>query len=388
MTTATRFKNILAKQIEGIPALIGLPTSETTYLVSPVGGRPSEVYVRLYGDVNRVVVALNHNVSPYANLPVRVRVNTSGLYEVIGVDGLQAETFAGAATGSLNIPTMIGSLVATTWESSQFAPAKIRAANEGQDLFVYMNPAVYGSALIGNIYLDLSTAVASITTGQKALVAISVDTSANTLSATVGTSVAVTEPLHLAEAIAVTVPTGNVRLAAYVIQAGATTLPTTALTVDGNYYYDLRTWIAQPSTGGGGGGGTTLVDLRWDDFYPTVGTRGILDVAGQKFRGITYNASAANGDTLTTSTYLPAGDYTAEIITYKDTNLAIIDIKVNGAVVETLDLYAASQALNYQTTFTLSISSDGEQTIDLVVNGKNGSSSAYYLAITRLWIHS
>lgn len=387
MTTAKRFKQVLDRSAQGIPALIGRLNSDGSYTVT-ASGRANEIYARLYGDENRVITVLNHRVSAYANLPIRVRRADSGLYEVIGVDGIEAEQFAGASVPSLNIPRLTGSLITTVWETSQLQPARAHPANNSNDLWVYVEKAIYGDSIVGGLHVDLADAVGAIATGKAAIV-LSLNTSINSITATNGTDTDVDTAITLEDVMAITIPSGDIRLAAYIIQSGATTLPTSALAIDGNYYYDLRTFIGVPTVSSGSGGSSQWMGAQFNhyDFCATVGIVATQTLSGQTYPYMVYNSSNANGDTLKIIAHMATGNYEAKIVVCKDYNRAIMDVKVNGTVNTSVDMYSASSVYNHEIVITFTIASDGEQTFEFVANGKNASSSGYFLTITRMWVY-
>jgi hypothetical protein len=81
---------------------------------------------------------------------------------------------------------------------------------------------------------------------------------------------------------------------------------------------------------------------------------------------------------------LPAGTYTIKVGTYVNTNCCILDIIIDGASVGTLDVYSAASTAGILSKAGVVIVGSGAHTIKLLVNGKNASSSGYYLVVSFL----
>ena len=101
-----------------------------------------------------------------------------------------------------------------------------------------------------------------------------------------------------------------------------------------------------------------------------------------------YDSGAAVGDEINWKAYLAPGTYTLGLLAGIATDRGIIDIKINGTVVATFDLYAASIDANHISTQTgIVVSTGGIKTITLKVTGKNASSTNYTAAFTDLWLY-
>lgn len=233
---------------EGVYGEIGLLNSDGSYTVFVSGTQ--DVWVRIDGNPSNTVAAINQKVLPKARLPVRMRMNKSRRYEIIDPEPIRNEEFMGEAAGTANLPPLVGSAVPVVWESDQFKPGRVRSL-DGTDLNVFMEELPYGDTLLGNVSLDLSTVVGAITSGKKALIVVSVDPTTNTLTATSGGDVGLPVQLTRAMALAVAVPTGDIRLRAYIISEGATALPRVRLSADTDFQFDLRPWITLPGAGSG-----------------------------------------------------------------------------------------------------------------------------------------
>ena len=178
-----RLNNKINSLIEGQPGEIGKLNADGSY-TPRVEGTQNEVWVRLDGDPSRAVAAINNATSYKARLPVRVRVNASGRYEVIKVDPLPALAFLGEASPSHNVPPLIGDAINIILNGDQFKPGRIRALN-GLDLQIIMEELPYPEKLLGgpDTITDLTAAVAAVGASKKAWVVISVDPTDNTITA-------------------------------------------------------------------------------------------------------------------------------------------------------------------------------------------------------------
>jgi hypothetical protein len=76
--------------------------------------------------------------------------------------------------------------------------------------------------------------------------------------------------------------------------------------------------------------------------------------------------------------YFEAGTYTLQIIGTDNSSQGIMKVKIDGSTVATWDKYAAGTAHNQiSTTTDIAVALSGVKTIQVLVDGKNGSSSDY-----------
>lgn len=95
-----------------------------------------------------------------------------------------------------------------------------------------------------------------------------------------------------------------------------------------------------------------------------------------------------DGDYFTAGVFLNKGSYTCAMtsITYSDAGK--LDWTLNGVSQTTgQDWYSAGLVYNVTKTFTLTVPFTGYHTLKAIVNGKNGSSSAYYARPTQIDIY-
>lgn len=422
-----RLNRHLQREIEGIRGELGKLQTDGTMLV-PVSGAPNEVYVRLDGDPARTEAAINQRVNPRARLPVRLRRNSSGRYEVIGLDAIPANGFLGENAPSANIPVVEGAAVNALWESYQLKPGKIRALSDS-GLGIFMEELAYGDTLLGNVSMNLATVAGTISASSKAWIIIAVDPATNTLSATKGTEVGYPIPLTRDDANAETVTSGLLKLWAFLMRSGDTSLPNQPRSPDTVYFADLRPWLTIPGdvgavdatdvtyTPGDSGdwsatpdhvdealdtlasdvaglvaAGTTYpkrATMWHDEALVTNGNVIASDMgiaANQLYQAAAYQNTPANADAFTHSFMLRAGTYTFSVLGVVATNRGKIDWYIDDMgtpVITGQDWYDGTPAYNVIKTVSVTVTGDGYHKLKGVINGKNGSSSDYYMVLTR-----
>jgi hypothetical protein len=97
--------------------------------------------------------------------------------------------------------------------------------------------------------------------------------------------------------------------------------------------------------------------------------------------GIYQDSPADNQVVYRVRTYLDPAVYRCRIVYTKSSNTAIIQLRLVGTETvtgSTIDTYAAVIAYNNVDDENLTISKAGEYRVELITNGKNGSSSDYY----------
>ena len=81
------------------------------------------------------------------------------------------------------------------------------------------------------------------------------------------------------------------------------------------------------------------------------------------------------------------GDYTIDILCYTENDAGKLDITIDGSVACTIDLYSASTDKNVEFSESIGTLAVGLHTIKFIGNGRNASSSAYYLRIQAFAIY-
>lgn len=107
----------------------------------------------------------------------------------------------------------------------------------------------------------------------------------------------------------------------------------------------------------------------------------VIEGTSSFFGNDCYQGSGGNGDTFEQKFFLAAGTYTLKVYGSQAFNRGIVDWYVDGSIVASgQDWYSAGTSTVIQTV-SVTIATDGEHTLKGVVNGKNGSSSGYYMAL-------
>ena len=99
------------------------------------------------------------------------------------------------------------------------------------------------------------------------------------------------------------------------------------------------------------------------------------------------NSSGANGDYLEFDAYLAAGEYTFNVVYSNGSNGGLVDLTVDGDLVTQIDMYGGgTQDIQSVTTgFVIATGGLGKK-IRLELNGKNPSSSGYYMFWSQMLI--
>ena len=96
------------------------------------------------------------------------------------------------------------------------------------------------------------------------------------------------------------------------------------------------------------------------------------------------NSSHNDGDEINFEAYIPAGTYTVHLTGQRNTNRGLIDIYVGVNEVTSFDQYGVSNTDHWWTNTGVTIATSGVQTIRMVIDGKNGASSDYWMNIGSL----
>ena len=106
----------------------------------------------------------------------------------------------------------------------------------------------------------------------------------------------------------------------------------------------------------------------------------------QPYAFYSTQSSPANGDSFTQGFYVNAGTYTLYAMGTTDTNRAKIDWYVDNVLVGSgQDWYASNQFGIIKSVPSISLTA-GYHVLKGVANGKNASSSNYYMVLTKMWL--
>ena len=111
--------------------------------------------------------------------------------------------------------------------------------------------------------------------------------------------------------------------------------------------------------------------------------------SGQDYAKYARITTHANGDEFTNGFMLEAGTYTFSVLGYTDTNLGKLDWYIDDVLVVTgEDWYGSSVNNVLKTHASITVTGSGRHVLRGVTNGKNGSSSNYYIELTKYWFTS
>lgn len=99
-----------------------------------------------------------------------------------------------------------------------------------------------------------------------------------------------------------------------------------------------------------------------------------------------FNSSGTNGDYIYFDILLPAGTYTIKTNGYKGGNRGIREVLVDDVSKGTYDYYAAVDAGNTVSTYSIGSLTAGVHRIKIKNTGKNAASTGYYQDITEILI--
>lgn len=139
-----------------------------------------------------------------------------------------------------------------------------------------------------------------------------------------------------------------------------------------------------------GGAGTFPQEATiWVDQMTTImGVWGAIALPSQRYLFAWQNSSHANGDELQYPLFMAAGTYTIYFFCATTNDAPLVDVEIDGTPVVTgVDFYSVTATVyNVVLSASITIPADGNVTLGLKINGKNGSSSNYYLTLNKLWI--
>lgn len=99
-----------------------------------------------------------------------------------------------------------------------------------------------------------------------------------------------------------------------------------------------------------------------------------------------YQSSAANGDSFEQRLVLDAGNYTFYALGLQNNVHGKVDWSLDGTIFASgQDWYHASVQANIIKTASLTVATGGQHILTGVMNGKNASSGAYALPLTKYW---
>lgn len=219
------FRAMVKANAEGVYARIGKLEAAGTFTLQ-VPGRANFVYVRLNGETQNVQEAINLKVQVRPDMPVRIRRNEAGVWEIIDVYPQETSAALGNAAPAMNRPPADGDGVQETVGARNYKPGRVKLSGT-DNLTIQVEPFDYwfhGSrrAFTGGT-LDLASNRPS-TSGAYAWVQVYVDPVTNTLAAETGSEYALRTFLTPAERAMIDIRDG-VPVDAVILRNGQTSAP-------------------------------------------------------------------------------------------------------------------------------------------------------------------
>lgn len=135
----------------------------------------------------------------------------------------------------------------------------------------------------------------------------------------------------------------------------------------------------------------TRATMWGDEGIVVAGNTGVTIAIGtsQLYSAYAYQTTPANGDARTWGMYLAAGTYTFKVLGTLGNNQGKSDYYIDGTLVASGDdWYAASGSSNAILTHSsITVSGNGWHQFKIVVNGKNASSSNYFMVVGKIWFY-
>lgn len=130
--------------------------------------------------------------------------------------------------------------------------------------------------------------------------------------------------------------------------------------------------------------------VMWHDQSSVISGASLASVnnTSQRYNTVTTQSAALDGDSWGNGCELKAGTYTISFLSLTNSNRGKLDVWVDNVVSDAvgIDFYSAGLTNDVIKTATITIKSDGYHRFKFIVNGKNASSSSYYIALTKIWL--
>ncbi len=108
-----------------------------------------------------------------------------------------------------------------------------------------------------------------------------------------------------------------------------------------------------------------------------------IGIASYQAMNYYYQNGGVDGDELNYEIFLAAGTYTFRFMGMEHDTRGIFDLTIDGIVKGSIDTYNSSFGENYIASITgATVATSGVADVNVKINGKNASSSGYYLSIT------
>lgn len=198
------------------------------------------VWVKVYGSDERIVQAYNGRVQPRNKLPVWLRRLADGTYEIEGVRSRDGSDFLGEALGTMNIPELIGELLATVWPARNLKPGRARLSEAG-GMTIAIEPFYYADGYFEGGDIDLTDYVPT-TADTQVWAKIYFDPISDALGVTVSDSYTLAYTMLEEDLGDVLISPNAVPLTGVVLKYGDTTLSAASVIIA------AQNWIGAPIT--------------------------------------------------------------------------------------------------------------------------------------------
>lgn len=180
------------------------------------------VWVKLYGQDERIVQAYNTKVTPRDKMPVLLRQQITGEFVIWEGDPVAGTELYGEAAGTMFTPELIGELMATVWPARNLKPGRVRLSELG-GMKAYVEAFYYSGGWFGGGTIDLEDYVPA-TTNTQVWAVIWYDPISEALGATVSDEYGLAYTMSEPDLGAIALPAQYIRLAGVLLTEGDTAL--------------------------------------------------------------------------------------------------------------------------------------------------------------------
>lgn len=237
-----------------LEARVGLLNDDGSLTIK-VPGQTNLIYVRLFGQTERTVEAINVKVAPRGDNVVRVRKRPDAVYEVVDVEPVIATEFYGEAAGTMNLPQLVGDALDIVVPGRNLKPGRVRLS-DGLSMQVYIEPFHTSGFYWAGGTIDLTSLIPG-TANTHAWIIVGVDLIDQEPAAYSGTAISILRDLLEEDLPAIDLPERFIPTGAYQLANGMT-----AITGD-TPVVDMRYWLQSAGADTGTfGNPNPIIDYR------------------------------------------------------------------------------------------------------------------------------
>lgn len=194
------------------------------------------VWVKLQGQSERIVQAINTKVAPRDKMPVLLRRLVTGEFVIAEGDPIAGTELYGEAAGSLFVPELIGELLATVWPARNLKPGRVKLSASG-GLNLDVEAFYYSGGRFGGGAIDLTSSVPA-SSGKQKWAVIWYDPASAALGVTTSAEYDLIYPLDEPELGAVALPVSYIRLAGVLMKYGDTAFSASTIIIAAQNWID------------------------------------------------------------------------------------------------------------------------------------------------------